>query len=88
MDDIMTRKECDYSRSECYKLNIKPIMDKIDKMNEKLDKLSIEIAKLPEGIFKEAEKRFASKQLEKFVWAIGVIATSAIIAAVFKLIFK
>lgn len=57
------------------------IMEKIDLFGEKIEALSIKIAELPEAIFKKTDEKYASKTVEKVMYAfIGIILTSFIIA--------
>ena len=79
----------------------KTLKDKIIQMENDIHYIKEALKKMPtiegmklanqelvEKIFRESEKRFASKAIEKIVWGTACIVSSAIIYAVVDLIAK
>lgn len=79
--NLIDKTDCSKNRAECYSMNIKPLMDKIDKLNEKFDKTSektddklekvlVAMAEMPEKIIEKADGRYAVKNIEDDVKSI------------------
>lgn len=63
-------------------------MDKLEGMEKKLDKLAIDIALLPEKIFEKADKKYASKIIERAVYAIIGAVCLTVVYAIIELVIK
>jgi len=75
------------SREECAN-NHKTMMEKFDELKDDNNQIKILIAGLPEKFFEKADKRYASKTVEKAVYtAIGFIVF-AVFAAVLALVIN
>jgi uncharacterized protein (DUF885 family) len=74
-----------YASEETKKL-FKSMEDKLDKIIGQLNDMKIEIKTLPSCIFKEADGKYASKKVEKVMWAMFGAVGLALLASAMKLI--
>lgn len=88
----MSRKEIQEHVSDCHNNRLKPIMEKLDKLDEKFDNLSLDVAKLPAAIIKELDGKYAEKQkvedLQDTVRWISRLIIGAVVLAILGILFK
>jgi len=75
------------SRKECVN-NHKTMMEKFDELKDDNKRIEILITGLPEKIFEKADERYASKTVEKAVYAAIGFMCFAVLGAVMALIFN
>ena len=67
----MLEADCDRKKAECYQHNIKPIMDDLKSFQKEMRSFQINmiqlVAEMPEKIAREAEAKFANKNIEESV---------------------
>lgn len=88
LSECVKKNECQLKADNCYNNNIKPIMEKMEKMDDKIDNIQIQIASLPEALIEKLDKRYASKVTENIVYAGAGLILTAFIMALWELIKK
>ena len=82
--------QCETYRNNCYTNNIKPIMEKLDKLNDKVEckfnEVSLDIARLPEKLIERLDDRYADKKTEKIIDKLTITVIVAVVLAVMALI--
>lgn len=77
MPEFMLKADCEAKSGNCYKFNIQPIMEKIEKLEKKVDEALILLAKYGEKI----------KPLEKIVYGmVGAVLLSVLTAIIYLVI--
>lgn len=80
MSEFMPRSECD-KHINSMASEIKQVGEKL---GNKIDRLALDFAEFPDKFFERADKRYASKTIEKAVYALA----GALLIAIFMKLVK
>jgi len=101
MDTPITREALERSQGDCYKTNIKPIMNEIKELKADIKDLGKDfgdfkielkeiVARMPyqihEHVMIEADKKYATKLTQKIVFGIVGIILSAVFGGIVALV--
>ena len=86
--ECMLKEDCLRQTGQCYNQNIKPMMEKIDKIDEKVDTILLKLSENREQILNETDKRYAGKITEKIVYTGAGLVLTAFVMALWELIKK
>lgn len=103
MPEYVTTEQCGFKKENCYKHNIKPIMDEIKELKGDFKDFSKDfqdfkedlkevIAVIPYQVFEktmgESDKKYATKLTQKVVYALVGVILLAFIGGVITLVIK
>ena len=84
----ITQTQCEKNKDKCFETNIKPLMEKLDKVEEKVNKIALDLAGLPERLIEKLDIRYADKKTETKLDKMIMVVITAVILGVIALIFK